>query len=122
MNEKNELDPLEARLHSWTPRRPSAVLERRLFRPAAVKPRSVMLAGWLAPAAACLIFAGAVLNPRSTSTLPGSQQPRGMIALILSNQSYAAYLPGSFKRTHNQLETFSKTSIGAFASATNLMQ
>jgi len=63
-----------------------------------------------------------VLNPQGAATLSGSPQPGGMLALILSNQSYAAYLPGSFQRTHNQLETFTRTSSSGFFSATNLIQ
>ena len=123
MNEMNELDPLEARLRSWTPRRPSATLERRLFARATVSPRPALLAGWLAPAAACLILAGSLLNPQNAGTLSGTSPSGGLAALALSNQSYAAYLPGSFQRTHNQLETFSKSgSDVGFVSATNLIQ
>ncbi len=80
-----------------------------------------MLAGWFASAAACLLFAGLILNPQSTATLSGSLPSGGLVALVLSNQSYAAYLPGSFQRTHNQLETFPKASSGGFLSPTNLI-
>jgi hypothetical protein len=80
-----------------------------------------MVAGWLAPAAACLMFAGLILNPQSAPTLSGSTQSGGLRALILSTQSYAAYLPGSFQLTHNQLETFPKASSGGFYSPTNLI-
>ena len=80
-----------------------------------------MVAGWLAPAAACLLFAGVILNPQSAATLSGSPPTGGLVALVLSNQSYAAYLPGSFQRTHNQLETFPGASSGGFFSPTNLV-
>jgi len=79
-----------------------------------------MLAGWLAPAAAGLLFVGVILNPRAAAPFPGSSPSSGMLALIMSNQNYAAYLPGSFERTHNQLETFPKPPGDDFASLTNL--
>jgi len=114
------MDPLEARLRSWQLRRPSATLERRLFRRATVGLRPGVLAGWLAPVAACLIFAGLILNPQSAATLSGPPQSGGMVALVSSNQSYAACLPGRFERTHNQLEAFALD--GGFLSPTNLIR
>jgi len=78
------------------------------------------VAAWLAPAAACLLFADLILNPQSTATLSGTSASGGMLGLILSNQSYAAYLPGSFQCAHNQLETFA--AFGGFLSPTNLIQ
>lgn len=118
MNEMNEWDALETRLRCWEPRRPSPALERRLFRrvPAGLKP--VMMAGWLAPAAACLVFAGLILNQQK----PGSPPSGGLVALALSNQSYAAYLPGSFQRTHNQLETFTRAAGDSLFVATNYLR
>ena len=80
-----------------------------------------MLAGWFAPAAACLILAGVIFNPRSVATLSDASAAGGMVGMIMSNQSYAAYLPGSFQRTHNQLETFSSAASGGFLSPTNLI-
>jgi hypothetical protein len=120
MNEMNERDTLEARLGFWKPRRPSAGLERRLFRRAAARPGWAWLAGWLAPAAACLLFAALALNPHDTATLPGRTPSGGMLAVILSNQNYAAYLPGGFPRAHNQLERFPKPVGGSGFTFTNL--
>jgi hypothetical protein len=131
MNEQNEMDRstlrsaatedgLEAQLRCWRPRRPSATLERRLFRRERARPMPAMVAGWLAPTAACLMFAGLILNPQSAATLSGSTQSGGLMALILSNQSYAAYLPGSFQLTHNQLETFA--ACGSQQAVTNFAQ
>jgi hypothetical protein len=121
MKEMHELDPLEAQLRSWTPRRPSATLERRLFHRVIAGPCPAMLARWLAPAAVCLVFAGVILNPQSAATWSSPTQSRGLVALPLSNQNYAAYLPGSFQRKHNQLETFSSASSGGFLTSTNLI-
>ena len=116
------MEPWEAQLRSWTLRRPSAALKRRLFRGDAAGPRAAKLAAWLAPAAAGLLFAGLILNQQRVATLSGTPQSGGMVALILSNQSYAAYLPGSFVRTHNQLERFPKPPSGGFLSPTNLLR
>jgi hypothetical protein len=120
MNEKNEMERLEAELRCWMPRRPSATLERRLFRRATPRPMPAMVAGWLAPAAACLMFAGLILNPQSGGVSSDSPVSGVMAGLILSNQNYAAYLPGSFQRTHNQLETFA--ACGGRQSPTNFAQ
>lgn len=113
------MDPLETQLQSWKPRRPSATLERQLFRRAARRPRPALVAGWLAPAAACLLLLGSLLNPQSAATLTGDPHSGGLLALISSNQSYASYLPGSFERTHNQLEAFSQAGGVDIAAATN---
>jgi hypothetical protein len=40
-----------------------------------------------------------------------------MLAMILSNQSYAAYLPGSFQRNQNRWDTFEWTNTGRFPSS-----
>jgi len=116
----NEMDVLEAQLRSWKPRRPSATLERRLFKSTRPETGMFSLAGWLAPAAACLILAISLLNPHSAGDLSDRTRPGGLVAMIASNQSYAAYLPGSFRRTHNQLESFAVR--GGFLSPTNLIQ
>jgi len=100
---------LEAQLRSWTPRRPSAKLERRLFgRP---EPRAEMsaLANLLAPAAACAALALTLLQspgPTAVSTNPARAT---LAAMSLSNQNYAAYLPGSFRCEANRLDTFGWT-------------
>ena len=120
MNEKNETERLEAQLRSWKPRVASATLERRLFQPVRRSPGTAWRAGWLAPAAACLMLAISLLNPQNTADMSHRARSAGLVAMISSNQSYAAYLPGSFSRTHNQLESFAAR--GGFLSPTNLMQ
>lgn len=103
------MNPLETQLRSWKLRRPSARLERRLF-PAgtSARPAAPSLMHWLAPATACLLFATLALNPRG-SALPDGQP---LMAIILSNQSYAAYLPGSFRQEQNRWDTFEWTNHG----------
>jgi len=146
------MNELEAQLRSWTPRRPSASLERSLFarRPGAAElppafrrswlgrrqdacatsgaaelrpafrlnwlgrrqdacatpgaaelPPAFRLS-WLAPATAALLLAGLFLSARN-STVIGSANTVPMVAMILSNQSAAAYLSGTLPRAENRL-------------------
>ena len=53
-----EMNPLEKQLRSWTPRRPSAKIARRLFAKAAPAPgflRRAEVWHWLTPVAACVL-------------------------------------------------------------------
>ena len=99
------MNELEKWLHSWTPRHPSARLERRLF---AVRsaPEDTLFPfrfGWLAPTTVALALMCVLFNQRygAPSSVPTGAGP--MVALILSNQSAAAYLPGSFQAEQNNL-------------------
>jgi hypothetical protein len=102
MNEMNELEKL---LVSWTPRRPSARLERRLFAPAPAAAEVLLpfRLSWLAPATAGLMLLCVLFNQLYGSTAYRSASPGPLVAMILSNQSAAAYLPGSFKAERNNL-------------------
>jgi hypothetical protein len=113
----NETNPLETQLRLWKPRRPSVRVERRLF-PRAHPKRAPLAAtlNLLAPAAACLLLAASLLKPQGDGSLPAAGgEP--MLAMILSNQSYAAYLPGSFQREQNRWDTFEWTNRGASGSS-----
>ena len=68
MNE-NEMKPMETRLRSWRPRRPSATLKWRLLLARAAHgarvanmPRMMRVAGWLTPATACALLTLLILN------------------------------------------------------------
>ena len=63
---------------------------------------------WLAPATVALLFLCVLFNPRNNLPQPGSS---AIIAVALSNQSAAAWLPGSFACGQNSLpsETFEWT-------------
>jgi hypothetical protein len=101
----NEMNQLERHLRSWTPRRPSARLERRLFT-ADTAPAEVLLpfrVTWLAPVTALLMLACVLFNQRYAPNLYGSGSTGPLVAMILSNQSAAAYLPGSVQAEHNNL-------------------
>ena len=122
------MNELEAQLRSWAPRRPSASLERRLFarRPGvaelwrafrlkwlgrrqdacaaagAAEAPPAFRVSWLAPASAALLLAGLFFNGHNSAVI-GSPNTVPMVAMILSNQSSAAYLSGSFARAENRL-------------------
>ena len=101
----NELNQLEKQLLSWTPRRPSKGLEARLFgAPAApAEPLPPFRLSWLAPATLALLLMGVLFNQRYGAGLTGAPVSAPMVAMILSNQSAAAYLPGSFQAEQNNL-------------------
>jgi hypothetical protein len=66
----------------------------------------------LAPATACLLFACLSLNQQSRVGVPDLAARSNLVAVIMSNQSYAAYLPGSFQHVANRLDTFEWTNGG----------
>ena len=105
----NETNPLETQLRSWTPRRPSAKLRRNLFR----QPRAALLPPgmvfWLGPVTACLLFLFVGLSERGPASFSTGSRSDAFVAIALSNQSYAAYLTGSFQRSANRLDTFEWT-------------
>jgi hypothetical protein len=58
--------------------------------------------GWLAPATACALLTLAVFN--SGNSLPvNSSRHESMVAMMLSNQNYAAYVPDASQRRQNDL-------------------
>lgn len=96
---------MEKLLLSWTPRRPSAGLERRIFasRPATAEALPAFRFSWLAPATAALMLLCVLFNQRYGPAISGSATPGPLVAMILSNQSAAAYLPGSVQAEQNNL-------------------
>ena len=112
-----EMDSLEARLRSWQPRRTSGRLERRLFGiPPRFTPKMAWWLGSLVPATACLLLTLAIFNPGNTGS---SLRHDPMIAMILSNQNYAAYASDNFRGTENRLSavTFDWTNHSGFTSS-----
>lgn len=106
------MNPLEKQLRSWTPRRPSPSLRRRLFGGSAPLAHPAGALFWFGPVTACLLFACVVVSQHSPVGVSSVSRPDALIAVILSNQSYAAYLPGSFQRAANRLDTFEWTNQG----------
>ena len=99
----SEMKELEMQLRSWVPRRPSARLERRLFgqRRAASEPAPAFRLNWLAPVTAAVVLVSVLFSQRTSPAISGSPSSAPMVALMLSNQSAAAYLPASFERVQN---------------------
>ena len=117
MNELNE-----QHLRSWAPRRPSAGLKARIFRgqnrtatgqdspePVVVEP--TFRFAWLVPVTAALLLVCVFFGQRNSATISSTRASREMIAVALSNQSAAAWLPRSFACAQNSLpkETFEWT-------------
>lgn len=113
-----EMKTWEEQLRSWTPRRPSARLKRRLFEAATDAPGSRALIRVLLPAAACVILSVAMLNEPDHTAETALAGQGAVMTMSLSNQSYAAYLPGSFACDANRLDTFRWTNGGGFPSFT----
>lgn len=110
---------LEAQLRSWTPRGPARKIERRLFRrtPAARRgwPR---LATALAPSLACLLVTLLGLRPEGRTLLVSENPQAAVIAMSLSNQSFAPYLAGNVQSAANRLAaTFEWTNGGCSQSS-----
>jgi len=115
MNEMDEMKDIETQLRSWVLRRPSASVKRQLFTGhegiAEASAIPSFRVSWLAPVAVACLLMCVLLNQHSGASFAGSAGSAPLAALILSNQSAAAYLPGSFERQHNNLTaaTFEST-------------
>ena len=113
---------LENQLRSWAPRRPSARLKRRIFSGATGRNEITAAIRWLAPAVACFTLVLAAFHQQNG--IPSESSRRApMAAMILSNQTPAAYLSGGSQQERNNftLLTFewtnrngSTSSIGSF--------
>lgn len=130
-----EMNELEMELCSWQPRRPSAKLERRLFAPqpagmvvpadstvglrqlpGASRPLPSFRLSWLAPAMAALLLICVLFNPHNNSpTVTGSASPGPMVAMMMSNQTLAAFLPENSQNEQNTLRNiFERTNLSRF--------
>ena len=124
------MNNLEAQSRTWAPRRPSPKLKKRLFgRPAAAithhasrirnHPSPAFRFGWLAPATAGVLALCLLSNQRNSDVISGARNSVPLVAMILSNQSPAAYLPGNFERHQNRLpaDTFEWTNRSSSTSS-----
>jgi len=105
-----EMNWLEAQLNSWEPRRPSARINRRLFPTPSARSKPGMCFNWLAPATVCMLLALAVFKQENhISTTSPRHDPA--VAMMLSNQSFVAYLTGGSKQVENNIlpATFEST-------------
>ena|SRR5438132_13151735 len=113
----NEWNPLERQLRSWRPRRPSARLKARVFGQSVAIDRQRRLAfGWLAPATVCMLLLFITFSQRDgeLTRLASASNQVPMMAVTLSNLSFAAYLPGSSVNDRNAVrpDTFEWTNHG----------
>ena len=95
----NEMNSLEAQLHSWQPRRPSARLKRRLFsEPISLMPRMAWFVGWLVPATACAVLTfSTFISGNDLSARPG----RG--ATFSSHRNYFTPVPENCRPGENNM-------------------
>jgi len=118
MKEK-EIHSLEDQLRSWQPRRPAAGIRRRLFGATTrTVSRAVWIFGSLAPATACALLTLSFFSSgNNIAGVSPHQQP--LLAMILSNQNYAAFqATGSQKGENNwALITFDWTKGNNYTSS-----
>ena len=122
MKQKPEVEMV---LQAWKPRKPSPRIHEQLFGQARVtaavaeNPGEQFAFRWLVPATAALLLLCLVANPRGSQGLASSTNNGPMVAMILSNQSAMAYLPGSFKAEQNNVpaDTFEWTNVSGSTSS-----
>ncbi len=76
----DEMNPFEKQLQSWTPRRPSPKVARRLFGAAgqaAALPRRADTWNWLAPLAACALTLLVAVHTASRASAPLASRNHG---------------------------------------------
>ena len=114
----NEMNLPETQLRSWQPRRPSAGLKRRIFSAPPAAPTAAAFLGWLAPVTACVLLTVLVFNSGNGLSV-GSAGRQTTIAMVLSNQSYAAYASDGSQNVQNHLAsvTFDWTNRNASSSS-----
>jgi hypothetical protein len=108
----NEMSSWEAQLRSWTPRRPRPEIKTRLFARPAPNWRVPRLVQGLAPAAVCVLLTWASWERTQPVGSAGNHSHAAELALSLSNQSFAPYLPGNGQSVANRLDTFEWTNRG----------
>ena len=74
---------------------------------------------WLAPAMAAMMLAAALINQRNDTALSSPVRPGPMVAMMMSNQSAAAYLPANFQPEQNRVtpQTFEWTNRSSSTSS-----
>src|SRR5262245_34070170 len=103
----SEMNEWEFKLRSWAPRRSSPKLQQRIFRSRSAAAASALPASAacrlrsFAPATAALVLLCLIFNQREAGIDTGSTNSNLVVAMILSNQSVAAYLPARLEREQN---------------------
>ena len=110
------MNDLEKQLRSWALRPPSPKLKARIFEQPSLlaqssgsavtlsHPATPFRLSWLAPATMALLLICVLFNQRNIPiAFSNSLQPSSMVAVALSNQNAAAWLPGSFAHDQNSI-------------------
>jgi len=66
----------------------------------------------LAPTTACVLLSITMMKQSAQELLSNGQERAAIVAMGLSNQNYAAYLPGAYQSTANRVDTFEWTNRG----------
>jgi hypothetical protein len=106
------MQELETRLKAWPRRRPASALEARIFRARPESPPlSRLVFSLLAPATAAVMLVCGMFNQRNCTTIAISSHSGPWVAMVLSNQSAASFVPGTFQKEANSLpaDTFGWT-------------
>jgi hypothetical protein len=93
----DEEKQLEERMRSWTPRRPSRGLERRVFGDVSKGGHSFRLPrwSWLAPAASvCVLLVQLAVHQPSSGFSPATMAPGAFATSSLNDRDLSAYAPG----------------------------
>jgi hypothetical protein len=107
----NDWNQLESRLSSWTPRRPSPALRKKLF-PSAIEEETgfseAHLWRFLAPGLALLLALCMISSRNTQSFTPFISSSTGLVATVaLSHPHLAAYCVNSAYTEHNDWPTTS---------------
>ncbi|HZM05636.1 MAG TPA: hypothetical protein VFC44_21750 [Candidatus Saccharimonadales bacterium] len=90
------MNPFEKQLQSWTPRRPSPKIARRLFRasrPNGLPPDRAPLWSWLTPLAACALTLLIVVNSSNRPAMPLVSGTNGAFFAISMLDAGSSNLP-----------------------------
>ena len=100
-------------MRSWQPRPPAAGLRHKIFSAEDAVPTAKWLWGGLAPAMACALLTLVAFNHGGDGL---TSKP--IMAMVLSNQSYAAYASGEGRTAQNRVDgvTFDWTNHSSFKS------
>lgn len=105
----NEWNQLENQLHSWIPRGPSPKLKSTLFPEIAEEAVAVPGAlgakwAWLAPVMGCFLVLMVLSGRGGHLSYLSPRRSTNWLAMVASNQSYAAYIVADFHSEQNGLQ------------------
>ena len=112
------MELLEIQLRAWQPRRPSAKCKPALFGKKSADRHSLALFwNWSLPIAASMMLLLATLGHRTgeLSRVARLSEEAPMVAMLMSNQTLAAFWPGNSQNDQNTLRnTFEWTNVSHY--------